>query len=124
MIFEDVSWFRTKEIYFITSFFRRHWRWDDCNACKYWSGYRNYYAFFLASNYLELLAIVSGAYYLIRGAISSKDDENKGFAQSKKDMAVFFSSQILTNTAGLSRTICLENSELDSKRINNILGDF
>jgi len=84
----------------------------------------NYSVLFLASNYLELLAIVSGAYYLIRGAISSKDDENKGFAQSKKDMAVFFSSQILTNTAGLSRTICLENSELDSKRINNILGDF
>jgi len=84
----------------------------------------NYSDLFLASNYLELLAIVSGAYYLIRGAISSKDDENKGFAQSKKDMAVFFSSQILTNTAGLSRTICLENSELDSKRINNILGDF
>ena len=84
----------------------------------------NYSVLFLASNYLELLAIVSGAYYLIRGAISSKDDENKAFAQSKKDMAVFFSSQILTNTAGLSRTICLENSELDSKRINNILGDF
>ena len=84
----------------------------------------NYSVLFLASNYLELLAIVSGAYYLIRGAISSKDDENKGFAQSKKDMAVFFSSQILTNTAGLSKTICLENSELDSKRINNILGDF
>jgi len=84
----------------------------------------NYSVLFLASNYLELLAIVSGAYYLIRGAISSKDDENKAFAQSKKDMAVFFSSQILTNTAGLSKTICLENSELDSKRINNILGDF
>ena len=84
----------------------------------------NYSVLFLASNYLELLAIVSGAYYLIRGAISSKDDKNKAFAQSKKDMAVFFSSQILTNTAGLSRTICLENSELDSKRINNILGDF
>ena len=62
--------------------------------------------------------------YLIKGALSLKDHENRDFFQSKKDMAVFFSTQILPNVFGLSKSICSEIFELEAKRIDNILGSF
>jgi len=39
-------------------------------------------------------------------------------------MAVFFSTQILPNVFGLSKSICSEIFELEAKRIDNILGSF
>ena len=48
----------------------------------------------------------------------------RDFFQSKKDMAVFFSTQILPNVFGLSKSICSEIFELEAKRIDNILGSF
>ncbi|MDC0474553.1 acyl-CoA dehydrogenase family protein [Hyphomicrobiales bacterium] len=84
----------------------------------------NYSALFVASDYLNLLGITAGAHYLIKGALSLKDHENRDFFESKKDMAIFFSTQILPNTVGLSKSICSEIFELETKRIDNILGGF
>tara|TARA_B100000767_G_scaffold51880_1_gene47369 strand:+ start:5389 stop:7272 length:1884 start_codon:yes stop_codon:yes gene_type:complete len=84
----------------------------------------NYSALFVASNYLDLFGITAGAHYLIKGALSSKKNNNSEFHQSKKDMATFFSTQILTNTIGLSKTICSEIPELEMKRIDSIFEDF
>ena len=84
----------------------------------------SYSALFVASDYLNLLGITAGAHYLIKGALSLKDHENRDFFQSKKDMAVFFSTQILPNVYGLSKSICSEIFELEAKRIDNILGSF
>ena len=84
----------------------------------------SYSALFVASDYLNLLGITAGAHYLIKGALSLKDHENRDFFQSKKDMAVFFSTQILPNVFGLSKSICSEIFELEAKRIDNILGSF
>lgn len=39
-------------------------------------------------------------------------------------MATFFSTQILTNSIGLSKTICSEIPELEMKRIDSIFEDF
>lgn len=84
----------------------------------------NYSSLFVASNYLELLGITAGAHYLIRGALASRNIKNNDFFESKKDMAIFYSTQILTNTIGLSKTICSETFELENHRIDNILGDL
>ena len=84
----------------------------------------SYSALFVASDYLNLLGITAGAHYLIKGALSLKDHENIDFFQSKKDMAIFFSTQILPNVFGLSKSICSEIFELETKRIDNILEDF
>ena len=84
----------------------------------------SYSALFVASDYLNLLGITAGAHYLIKGAHSLKDHENIDFFQSKKDMAIFFSTQILPNVFALSKSICSEIFELETKRIDNILEDF
>ena len=49
---------------------------------------------FSASDYLELLGITAGSHYLSRGALSEKNTNNKSLS-ARKDLALFFSTQIL-----------------------------
>ncbi len=73
---------------------------------------------FSASDYLELFGITAGSHYLSRGALSEKNINSKSLS-ARKDLALFFSTQILVNSKALSSSIC-SNSE----NLENFLEDF
>ena len=73
---------------------------------------------FSASDYLELFGITAGSHYLSRGALSEKDINSKSLS-ARKDLALFFSTQILVNSKSLSSAICSNN-----QNIENFLEDF
>ena len=73
---------------------------------------------FSASDYLELFGITAGSHYLSRGALSEKNINSKSLS-ARKDLALFFSTQILVNSKSLSSSICS-----NSQNIENFLEDF
>ena len=73
---------------------------------------------FSASDYLELFGITAGSHYLSRGALSEKNINSKSLS-ARKDLALFFSTQILVNSKSLSSAICSNN-----QNIENFLEDF
>jgi alkylation response protein AidB-like acyl-CoA dehydrogenase len=73
---------------------------------------------FSASDYLELFGITAGSHYLSRGALSEKNISSKSLS-ARKELALFFSTQILVNSKALSSSICSTSQNLD-----NFLEDF
>ena len=73
---------------------------------------------FSASDYLELFGITVGSHYLSKGALSEKNINSKSLS-ARKELALFFSTQILVNTKALSNSICSTNQNLE-----NFLEDF
>ena len=73
---------------------------------------------FSASDYLELFGITAGSHYLSRGALSEKNINSKSLS-ARKDLALFFSTQILVNSKALSSSICS-----NSQNLENFLEDF
>ena len=73
---------------------------------------------FSASDYLELFGITAGSHYLSRGALSEKNINSKSLS-ARKELALFFSTQILVNSKALSSSICLSSQNLE-----NFLEDF
>ncbi|MFL2844185.1 MAG: acyl-CoA dehydrogenase [Alphaproteobacteria bacterium] len=73
---------------------------------------------FSASDYLELFGITAGSHYLSRGALSEKNTNSKSLS-ARKDLALFFSTQILVNSKALSSSICSNSHNLE-----NFLEDF
>ena len=73
---------------------------------------------FSASDYLELFGITAGSHYLSRGALSEKNINSKSLS-ARKDLALFFSTQILVNSKALSSSICSNSHNLE-----NFLEDF
>ena len=73
---------------------------------------------FSASDYLELFGITAGSHYLSRGALSEKNINNKSLS-ARKELALFFSTQILVNSRALSSSICST-----SENLGNFLEDF
>jgi len=73
---------------------------------------------FSASDYLELFGITAGSHYLSRGALSEKNTNSK-FLSARKDLALFFSTQILVNSKALSSSIFSNSHNLE-----NFLEDF
>ena len=66
---------------------------------------------FSASDYLELFGITAGSHYLSRGALSEKNINSKSLS-ARKDLALFFSTQILVNSKALSSSICSNSQNL------------
>lgn len=73
---------------------------------------------FSASDYLELFGITAGSHYLSRGALSEKNINSKSLS-ARKELALFFSTQILVNSKALSSSICSSSQNLE-----NFLEDF
>ena len=73
---------------------------------------------FSASDYLELFGITAGSHYLSRGALSEKNINSKSLS-ARKELALFFSTQILVNSKALSNSICSSSQNLE-----NFLEDF
>ena len=73
---------------------------------------------FSASDYLELFGITAGSHYLSRGALSEKNINNESLS-ARKELALFFSTQILINSRSLSSSICST-----SENLGNFLEDF
>jgi len=73
---------------------------------------------FSASDYLELFGLTAGSHYLSRGALSEKNTNSKSLS-ARKELALFFSTQILVNSKALSSSICLSSQNLE-----NFLEDF
>ena len=73
---------------------------------------------FSASDYLELFGITAGSHYLSRGALSEKNINSKSLS-ARKELALFFSTQILVNSKALSSSICS-----NSQNLENFLEDF
>tara|TARA_B100001063_G_scaffold240852_1_gene266715 strand:- start:134 stop:1909 length:1776 start_codon:yes stop_codon:yes gene_type:complete len=73
---------------------------------------------FSASDYLELFGITAGSHYLSRGALSEKNINSKSLL-ARKELALFFSTQILVNSKALSSSICSSSQNLE-----NFLEDF
>tara|TARA_X000000368_G_scaffold105734_1_gene81964 strand:- start:686 stop:1585 length:900 start_codon:yes stop_codon:yes gene_type:complete len=73
---------------------------------------------FSASDYLELFGITAGSHYLSKGALSEKNINSKSLS-ARKELALFFSTQILVNSKALSNSICSTSQNLD-----NFLEDF
>ena len=73
---------------------------------------------FSASDYLELFGITAGSHYLSRGALSEKNTNSKSLL-ARKELALFFSTQILVNSKALSSSICSSSQNLE-----NFLEDF
>ena len=68
---------------------------------------------FSASDYLELFGITAGSHYLSRGALSESNIDFKSLS-ARKDLALFFSTQILVNSKALSNSICSTNQNLEN----------
>ena len=73
---------------------------------------------FSASDYLELFGLTAGSHYLSRGALSEKNTNSKSLL-ARKELALFFSTQILVNSKALSSSICSSSQNLE-----NFLEDF
>ena len=73
---------------------------------------------FSASDYLELFGLTAGSHYLSRGALSEKNTNSKSLS-ARKELALFFSTQILVNSKALSSSICSSSQNLE-----NFLEDF
>ncbi|MEE2667782.1 MAG: acyl-CoA dehydrogenase [Pseudomonadota bacterium] len=68
-----------------------------------------------ASDYLELLGIVSGGHYLTKGAVSISEQNQKSMLKGKIDLAYFYCCSYLLKSNGLCISICSGNKILEEE---------